>query len=273
MPSRIRTIKPDFFTSADIVDLSPLARLLFIALWCEADREGRLRWRPATFKLRYLPGDDCDVEALAAELIAAGLVVLYGEGLAFIPTFTKHQVVNNREAASVLSDPHTYPTRDDACLTRADASVGEGKGKEGKGKEDASVTRDAAPSAEASKPGQRKSELVRMSSYDVIVSTYHDALPHCRRWNAYTDKRRNVIVKAERLARTACHDAGIAYDAGQFWPAYFARCALDPWMAGDVRNPNNSRWRQSLETLVDDQRFADVMDGVIDELREGVAHA
>ena len=38
--ARIRTIKPDFFTSEDIVVLTPWARLLYIALWCEADREG-----------------------------------------------------------------------------------------------------------------------------------------------------------------------------------------------------------------------------------------
>ena len=50
--ARIRTIKPEFFTSEDIVALSPLARLLFIALWCEADREGRLVWKPT---IRAIP--------------------------------------------------------------------------------------------------------------------------------------------------------------------------------------------------------------------------
>lgn len=43
--ARIRTIKPEFFTSEDIVSLSPLARLFYVSLWCEADREGRLDWR------------------------------------------------------------------------------------------------------------------------------------------------------------------------------------------------------------------------------------
>ena len=42
--ARIRTIKPEFFTSDDICALSPLARLLYVGLWCEADREGRLVW-------------------------------------------------------------------------------------------------------------------------------------------------------------------------------------------------------------------------------------
>ncbi len=78
--ARIRTIKPEFFTSEDIVSLSPLARLLYIALWCESDKDGRMVWKPRTFKMRYLPADDCQIEALCQELIGSGLVILYGTG-------------------------------------------------------------------------------------------------------------------------------------------------------------------------------------------------
>ena len=94
--ARIRTIKPEFFTSENIVALSPFARLLFIATWCEADREGRLTWKPKTFKMRYLPADDLDINELCNELISNGLVCLYGEGLAYIPTFQKHHHVRGR---------------------------------------------------------------------------------------------------------------------------------------------------------------------------------
>ena len=103
--ARIRTIKPEFFTSEDIVSLSPLARLLYIATWCEADKAGRLHWKPGTFKLRYLPGDNCDVLALCQELIDSGLIVPYGNGLAWIPKFNRHQHINPRETESVLPDP------------------------------------------------------------------------------------------------------------------------------------------------------------------------
>jgi hypothetical protein len=103
--ARIRTIKPEFFTSEDIVSLSPLARLLYIALWCEADKEGRLTWKPKTFKMRYLPGDSCDVLALCDELIDSGMVKLYGEGYAWIPGFSRHQHVNPRESASDIPAP------------------------------------------------------------------------------------------------------------------------------------------------------------------------
>ena len=141
--ARIRTIKPDFFTSEDIVSLSPLARLLYIAIWCEADKEGRMVWKPLTFKLRYLPGDNCDVQGLCQEIIDRGLVVLYGDGYAFIPAFALHQHINPRESESVLPDPNEKqavamrkPRVPDASPRVPDAQVGrEGKGKEGKGKE------------------------------------------------------------------------------------------------------------------------------------------
>jgi len=133
--ARIRTIKPEFFTSEDIVSLSPLARLLYQATWCEADKEGRMVWKPRTFKLRYFPADDCDIFALCQELVDAGLVVLYGQGLAYIPSFTKHQHINPRESTSTLPDPDETPrvmTRADASPRVTDAQGGrEGKGKEG----------------------------------------------------------------------------------------------------------------------------------------------
>ena len=129
--ARIRTIKPEFFTSADVTGMSPLARLLFIGLWGIADREGRMKWRPADFKLQILPGDNCDINALCQEIVDGGMIVLYGDGLAHIPSFLDHQSINPRETISKLPAP-------DASVTRAHASnldVHAQRGREGKGKE------------------------------------------------------------------------------------------------------------------------------------------
>lgn len=131
--ARIRTIKPDFFTSVDVVSLTPLARLLYIATWIEADREGRMVWNPKTLKLRYLPGDNCDIEELAGELVAAGLVIPYkiDEHLyAEIPSFTRHQFINNRESASLIP-----PRVIDASPTREPRVRTPLAGRERKGKE------------------------------------------------------------------------------------------------------------------------------------------
>lgn len=144
--ARIRTVKPEFFTSEDVVVLSPLARLLYVGLWCEADREGRLLWRPVSFRLRYLPTDTCDIVAVGQELIDRGLVVLYGSGLAYIPSFGKHQHINPRESASSLPAPGPFtgptpperPRVDDASSRVSDAyprDTDAQGGREGKGKE------------------------------------------------------------------------------------------------------------------------------------------
>lgn len=135
--ARIRTIKPEFFTSEDIVSLSPLARLLYVATWCEADKEGRMAWKPMTFKLRYFPGDNCDIKALCQELVDAKLVVLYGDGLAYIPKFGAHQHINPRESASQLPEPDASPRVATRQSRDSDAQVGR-EGKEGKGTPDAS---------------------------------------------------------------------------------------------------------------------------------------
>jgi hypothetical protein len=136
--ARIRTIKPEFFTSEDIVALTPLARLLYIALWCESDREGRMVWKPSTFKLRYLPADNCDVHALCDEILSRNLVILYNDGLAYIPSFASHQHINPRESASQLASPNIKPrvgTRQPRVGTGAYLELHAQVGREGKGRE------------------------------------------------------------------------------------------------------------------------------------------
>lgn len=154
--ARIRTIKPEFFTSEDIVGLSPLARLLYIAVWCESDREGRLAWKPKTFKMRYFPADDCDIDALAREVIASGLVVEYGDGLAFVPTFSRHQHVNPREQQSTLPPPpdaekrtrrHASARVSDEGFAVSDAQVGR-EGREGTKSKSADKPADKSRGAE-----------------------------------------------------------------------------------------------------------------------------
>ncbi len=142
--ARIRTIKPEFFTSEDICSVTPLARLFYVSLWCEADRMGRLEWRPGTLKLRYMPGDTCSIDQLAEELRGRGLIVLYevdGKPYAEIPTFAKHQVINNRESLSVLP-----PRVNDASGTRKGRVKAEGKeGREGKDGGSAEPPSDSTP--------------------------------------------------------------------------------------------------------------------------------
>lgn len=87
-----------------------------------------MEWKPRTLKIRYFPMDDCDINAMSQELQERGLIELYevdGKTYAEIPSFKKHQVINNRESESSL------PPRVKVASKRV---TGEGR-KEGKGKE------------------------------------------------------------------------------------------------------------------------------------------
>ncbi len=146
--ARIRTIKPEFFTSEDIVSLQPLTRLLYVATWCEADKEGRLVWKPMTFKLRYFPADNCDIHAMCQCLVDSGLIVLYGNGYAYIPAFKAHQHINPREQSSQLPEPDASATRQRRAGTRHSRDSDAQGGREGKGKEKEGDTRDASSEPE-----------------------------------------------------------------------------------------------------------------------------
>lgn len=198
--ARIRTIKPEFFTSEDIVELSPFARLFYVALWCEADREGRLAWKPKTFKLRYFPADPIDIEEIGAEIIDRGLVVLYGEGLAYIPKFLDHQHINPRESASNLPAPV------DACSTRA-PRVSDASGRDS----DVQVGREG-------KEGNKHASADVM--FDEFWTAYPKKVSKADAQKAYRKINPSESLQAEILAAVsrAKTSADWAKDNGQFIP-------------------------------------------------------
>lgn len=111
---RIRNLKPEFFTDAEMVELPPLHRLFFQGLWCWADREGRLEDRPKDLKVRILPADKCDAEAMLADLERAGRIVRYtvdGERFIQVCNFTKHQRCHKDEKPSRLPGPPETPSQ------------------------------------------------------------------------------------------------------------------------------------------------------------------
>lgn len=145
--ARIRTVKPELFKHEDLFDAEqetglPL-RLSFIGLFTCCDREGRFKWRPRTLKLGVLPHDDIDFSRVLDALWTRGFIVKYeadGEEYGCIPTFSVHQVVNNREAVSKIPEPDetsiiSAPSTRAARVADALPTPAKGKGKEGKGRE------------------------------------------------------------------------------------------------------------------------------------------
>lgn len=78
--ARYRTIKPEFWTSEQVVDCSPTARLLFVGLWNFCDDSGIHPYAPKQIKMEIFPGDDFtieNIESMLGELISNGLINTY----------------------------------------------------------------------------------------------------------------------------------------------------------------------------------------------------
>ncbi len=120
-------------------ELRAPVRIAFIGLWCAADKEGRFRWEPRRLKAQILPYDDCDFSRVLDALATRGFLVKYRVKdalLGAIPSWKRHQIINNKERASQLPEP-TEHEQVDATATREPrvnhACHKEGKGREGEG--------------------------------------------------------------------------------------------------------------------------------------------
>lgn len=105
--ARARNIKPSFFKNEVLVEMGPFDRLLFIGLWCLADREGRVEDRPKRIKMELFPCDSYDVEQGLADLERNGFVKRYeaaGVRVLSIVNFLKHQTPHGTEKDSELPD-------------------------------------------------------------------------------------------------------------------------------------------------------------------------
>lgn len=98
--ARGRVITPEFWVDGNMVGVSAFARLFYIGLWnfayCD---EGHLPDDAVGLKLKVLPADDVDVEALLGELMTRERVVRVGaEGRTFLfmPRFKLHQKADPR---------------------------------------------------------------------------------------------------------------------------------------------------------------------------------
>lgn len=96
--ARIRSVKPEFWTSEQVMELSRDARLLFIGMWNFCDDAGIHPASPKRLKAEVFPADDLtssDIRRLVGELVSIGLVEEYEvDGEAFwIVTGWHHQKI------------------------------------------------------------------------------------------------------------------------------------------------------------------------------------
>ena len=112
--ARIRSVHPGQWTDAKFVRCSPLARLLALALRNEADDQGVFVWEPVDLKIRLLPMDAVDVDALLTELEAHDQVRKYevaGRHYGAIRNFGVYQRPKfPKEVHPITDDIRSYAT-------------------------------------------------------------------------------------------------------------------------------------------------------------------
>lgn len=140
--ARIRTIKPEFWSSPDTAKASPWARLLYIAMWNFADDWGRAEWNERALAAFAFPFDAespttaaespttaAEFPRLVAEVCGCFGVVFYrdhhGRRYYAIPSWDAHQRAEKRAGARVPGPDSDGLEPDEAVYSLIRPSVGD----------------------------------------------------------------------------------------------------------------------------------------------------
>lgn len=276
---RIRCVKPDLFRHEGLFEAErktglPL-RVSFIGLFTTVDREGRFRWRPRQLKLDVLPFDEVDFANVLEALRTHGFIVHYlsgGEEYGAIPSWHKHQVINNRESASCLPDPaqcqhvdHASGTREARVRHATPTPLLQVQG-EGEGNGNVSVASQPRPRPKAGDPMAHGTKHSVPCPYALIVDLYHEQLPTLPKVRLMPDGRQRALRKfwgwvlsskrpdGSRRAETAEQALGWLRD-------YFERAANNDFITGrGQRSPEHANWRCDLDFLLTEKGMKHVIE-------------
>jgi hypothetical protein len=156
--ARIRSIKPDFFTSDTVSALPLRARLTWIGLWTHCDDHGRCRDNVKLVKAAVWALDDVSLRDVTEDLAAletAGVIYRYtgsdAKQYIQITNWTEHQKVD-RPSKSTIPAPDELPpppeSRDGLARDREDASDPRGRrgGERNGGEGTRAAARESPPS-------------------------------------------------------------------------------------------------------------------------------
>lgn len=180
--ARIRSIKPEFWSAEQIVECSPLARLLFIGMWNFADDNGVIPAKPKTLKMQIFPGDDEtseSVQRLLDELSSNGLIIRYvvdGEPYFHITGWAKHQKIDRPSSKYPLppaknADCSSAPRR---ALVEPHPPEGKGKEEEGKGEIPPTPLTPSSNLTASSEPGEGSDD--RKAKARSIIAAFDDSI-------------------------------------------------------------------------------------------------
>jgi hypothetical protein len=128
--ARIRTIKPEFFTSLTVADLTPHQRLTFIGLWTHCDDAGRCVDDARLIKAAVWPLDDrtaAEVERDLGALNESSLITRYTlnrRRYIVVNGWREHQKINRPTPSKLPAPEQGELTPDPAPTSSDDTSEG-----------------------------------------------------------------------------------------------------------------------------------------------------
>jgi len=199
---RIRIIKPEFWTSEQILELSPTARLVFIGMWNFCDDGGIHVASLRRLKAEIFPADDIttdDVRRWIDELVANGLLIEFtAEGRQFwqVTGWKKHQKIDRPNPK--YPQPETTPSSPNSSNARRSITPGrESKGIEGSGTDSGE---DAAAPPDVTEPIDETTPSTAPASPNPAVAVIA----------AFDAERAGVFGAAQARAHPNATDLGVA---------------------------------------------------------------
>jgi hypothetical protein len=213
--ARYRTIKPEFWTSAQVIECSTNARLLFIGLWNFCDDAGRHPLRPKQIKAEVFPADDFspdDIQRMLAELSANGLISPYTvDGQEYFQVTGWHHQKIDRPQKPKCPPPPEQDSSNTRRMLAPEKSREEDKGKEKNQKRVSAPDGDYAFKGKVIRLTQADYDAwaeanphIELRSYLVARDAYLAAQPESerKRWFISTPADlRNKNLEAKRKAK------------------------------------------------------------------------
>ncbi|WP_194720917.1 hypothetical protein [Noviherbaspirillum malthae] len=280
--SRIRTIKPEFWTSEQVVECSPLARLMFVGMWNFCDDNGIHPDSVKRLKMEIFPSDtitDREIQTMVDELLKVKLLERYSvENQAFLrvtgwkkhqriekPTY-RHPLPNSEKIDEqsppapvyIAEDSPTNPQTvgDDSSSARVRNGM-ESNGKEWKGMEVITNPDGLVVTSDAGDQGSSQGKTAKPNCpHQQIIDLYHEALPMCPQVKTWTPKRSSQL--------RARWNEDKSRQNLDYWRKLFEYIAAEcPFLVGQTKE----QFLVSLEWITRPENFAKIREGMYETRR------
>lgn len=256
--ARIRTIKPEFWTSEQVMEITPLARLAFIAMWNFADDRGVHPASYKTLRAEAFAGDDNitadTVASLVSEMQREKLVAEFdvdGRRYWHVTGWARHQKIDKptyRHPEPPGEAVHRRELAEHSASARrelAEYSPTEGSLRESKGMDDG-VADDADASSVAG-------EAADPCPHQEIIDRYHRILPMGRQVRIWTSARKAKLRTRWREDAKRQHL--------EWWERLFAYIGESDFLTGKTHTSGRQPFELDLEWIITPGNLVKIVEG------------